>query len=424
MALSDLYPSVKVEAAFSVGSSGYLILDDETYGLLDTATLGPDDDEWTDISAYVMGVSTSRGRERMLDRYRAGKADVQLNNRDGRFSRHNSAGPYVSGGVSGVRPMRPIRVSATWDGTDYILFTGFADRWPSSRTSFGLTVTRLKATDAFKVFARNEGVPQSPVGAGETTGARINRILDEIGWSATKRNIDTGRSTVQATELSQNALGEMQLVADTEQGAFYIDENGYATFENRHALLENERSATVQATFGSPADGDLPYADPEIGDDDDLLVNKVQIARDGGTVQVVQDQQSIALNQLAVYNRTDLLNETDEEVADTAGWILRQFKDPEQRIESIVIEPAQDPDVLWPVALGARIRDRIRVKATNLDGDDLDLECFIEGISHKVSTKPFKWETKFTLSLAEAYGGFLVLDHASLGQLDSNALAY
>jgi hypothetical protein len=47
---------------------------------------------------------------------------------------------------------------------------------------------------------------------------------------------------------------------------------------------------------------------------------------------------------------------------------------------------------------------------------------FIRGISH--ATTSATWVTTFTLQSATKYGSFLVLDNATLGKLDQNALAY
>ncbi len=78
-----------------------------------------------------------------------------------------------------------------------------------------------------------------------------------------------GDTTLQATDLSGNALTELQLVQDTEMGEFYFDRRGFARFRNRAAMYTYTRSTTPQAVFGDAgwtappewnfADGTVPF---------------------------------------------------------------------------------------------------------------------------------------------------------------------
>jgi hypothetical protein len=49
-------------------------------------------------------------------------------------------------------------------------------------------------------------------------------------------------------------------------------------------------------------------------------------------------------------------------------------------------------------------------------------DCFISSISHEITVD--SWVTTWGLRDASKYGGFLVLDNATLGQLDANSLAF
>src|SRR5947199_297510 len=145
-------PVVTVEAAFSAGASTstWLHLDDAARGKLDTGTLAPDQ-TWTDISDFVLSVSTSRGSRRVespVIRYKPGPATIVLDNSDRRFDPTNLSGPYVASGVTQVTPMRAVRIRATYGGTTYDIWRGFADEWRLSYSDPSWAQVVLTATDA------------------------------------------------------------------------------------------------------------------------------------------------------------------------------------------------------------------------------------------------------------------------------------
>lgn len=308
--------------------------------------------------------------------------------------------------------------------TTYDLFRGFADsyniEYPTRTVDRGDSICTLQCTDATKVLSNYDGPEQVSQGAGETTGARVTRILNNAGWSATDRVIATGDTTLQATTLAQSAWTELLLVADTELGEIYVDGAGRVVFRNRQASLEDARSITAQAVFGDGTD-ELRYQDVELNYDDTQIRNLIQVARTGGVQQTKQDTPSQLSYLTHTWERTDLLMQNDTVAADYAGWVLYQSKDPELRFSQLKLNPRHDEDLLFPQVLGRRFGDRITVKRRPPGGGTISRDVFIRGISHDIS--PQRWETTWGLQSATKYA-FLVLDHASLGVLDSNALAF
>jgi hypothetical protein len=215
---------VIVEIGFTVGAStGTLLhLDDTARGKLDTGTLAPDA-TWTDVTADVKSVETNRGATRVVGsviRYEAGTATIALFDNSRNYDPSNLAGPYVSGGVTQVTPMRAVRVRALHNGIYYDVWRGFADSWVYEYPAPNQTVCVLRATDGFKVLGAYDRVAVASVGASENIGARVSRILTSVAWSASDRVISTGDSTAQATTLAGNALAEIQTAVDSEIGEF------------------------------------------------------------------------------------------------------------------------------------------------------------------------------------------------------------
>ena len=101
-------PAIKVEVAFQKYPADTLISGD-----------------WTDITKYVQGLSTTMGRQHELNQVGPSTATLTLTNQDGRFSPWNSGSPYYYAGA-GLTPGHPIRITATWASVSYPIFSGFA----------------------------------------------------------------------------------------------------------------------------------------------------------------------------------------------------------------------------------------------------------------------------------------------------------
>ena len=101
-------PQINVEIDFADGASfAYsLILDNISYGILDTNILGNQPADIVDITNQVMKVSTRRGRNRILSQFEAGTATVTLNDPNSDFNPQNVSSPYYGK----LLPLRKIRI--------------------------------------------------------------------------------------------------------------------------------------------------------------------------------------------------------------------------------------------------------------------------------------------------------------------------
>jgi hypothetical protein len=430
------WPQVICEGGFvattPVQPGGTLLLDDTSNGKLDTNTLGGAD-TWTDLTQWLRSGSVNRPANRQqgpVYAYQPGTASVVLMNKDGRFDPDNSGSPYWAAGATELTAMVPIRVRAVWNGISYPLFAGFTDSWTDDGQNYAghYAESTVQATDAQKVLAGINLATIGSIGSGEATGARINRILTSAGWYTGngKRTIATGDSTVQATTYGDAAWNLMQVTADSEIGELYLNGSGSLVFRNRHALLTDTRSNTSQATFSDSAATGLAYRGVTRARDDTTIANDVQVTRVGGTLQEAFDQTSINKYLfLRTYSRTDLILTDDPTALQWAQWVLYVAKNDEDRFDQIVIFPLRDPVNLWPQALGREIGDRITISRQPPGvASPITKDCFIRGITHAFDVSGGTWATTWTLQDASRYGSFLVLDNATLGRLDNNALAF
>lgn len=425
--MADL-PYLMVEVSMiAATTSTDLILDDATRGLLDTGTLAAGE-PWTDVSAYVRSFSVSTGKNRPTEKFKAGVASVVLDNSDGRFDPDNLSGPYVAAGETQLLPMTPVRLSAVWDGVAYPLFSGFADAWTCQYPGMLDAVTILDATDAQKVLAKLvAATASSPAGEGDTSGERVNRVLDFWDWPAGERDIDTGLNTFQATTLAQPVLEELDAAADSEYGDFYVDANGRPTFRQRYARSQRPRSRFAQVAFSDVKDDvDASLAIGYTGivrvGDGDLIRNVVSRGNVGGEVQTVTDSESVARYQTITDVKTDLVNDSDDQALSVATWISILFAEWEQRVASVDVIPAghPDPSYAWPKLLGLQFLDQATVVRTPPNVDAVTTEHYVQGLDWSGNAE--NWTVRVHLQSATSQLDVFILDDVTFGVLDGTGV--
>lgn len=376
---------------------------------------------WTDITASVISFSTRRGRSSALDRIEAGTATLVLENADRRFDPTFAASPYYPN----VKPMRKIRIMAIYSATLYYLFAGYVESWPPDWPGGLNATTTIRCVDAFKYFALKK---LNGAYSNEFVGDSIETWLTNIGWpGAADREIFAAASQVQSgTFVNTPALTHFQNAAEVESGIFFMSGQGKATFHNRHYRLTN--SLTSQATFDDTASATLPWLTVTSVFDDQQIWNEARVTRTGGVEQVATDTAS----QDDYFTRTLVKNLpllTDAEALSLAQWLVGIYATPIFRFTSVTLD-GNMVDALWPYMLDLSISERITVvQRPPPIGVAITQECFIEAISHEVTTDDSGtyWKTTFGLSSAEgaAGGGFWVLDSATYSVLDSTTkLAY
>lgn len=127
-------PEVKVEVAFG-------------FGPYDPEPLAMD---WDDITSDVFEISVTRGRESEFERFPASTATILLRNEDRTYDPLNTSSPYYGQ----LLPNVPIRITATVDSTEYSVWRGYVDGWPTVWSEAGFAAeVQVAATDAFKLLA-------------------------------------------------------------------------------------------------------------------------------------------------------------------------------------------------------------------------------------------------------------------------------
>ena len=416
MALPTL--GVSVDFANGPAFGNPLILDDPSTPL-GVGILADSASDSVDVSDITLRASIRRGRNRILNKFEAGSATVVLEDTNGDWVPTNTSSPYYGK----LLPLRKIRIYADYNSVRYYLYSGYITSYDTN-FQLGLesisTVT-LQCVDAFRLFSNVAFSTVAGTSAGQTTGARINNLLDVPTFPNSMRVIDTGDSTVQADPgTERDLLSALQTIENSEFGGFYIDPEGSATFLSRNTLAQ--KADGTATNFADDGTG-ISYQGIDFAYDDTLIFNDVTVNRTGGTPQTVQDTSSIETYFIHSGKREGLLIQTDAESLDQANMILQSRKDAIFRIDSIGLNLADDAETARIVAgLSLDIFDLTNITKSTPGSGSVTLELFVQGIQHDITTNT--WTTK--LFTAEPIIQAFILDSATQGTLDgaNSVLSY
>jgi hypothetical protein len=255
--------------------------------------------------------------------------------------------------------------------------------------------------------------------AGQTTGTRITKILDTIGWPASMRDIDTGLTSVQDDPATQRtALQALQTVATTEYGAIYMGADGKAVFQDR--TVTTASVANTPKVFADDGTG-IGYFDVKWVFDDTQIYNKATIARLGGSVQTVSDSASINQFFTHSYNQSGLLMQTDAEALQYAQAFIASRKDTTVRVDELTLDLQQDNYTDGTIAaLALDYFSPVKVTTSQPNNTQLSKTEQIFNIQHQI--KPDSWKVKF--GTAEPIIDGFIIGSTLYGILGTSVLSY
>jgi hypothetical protein len=409
-------PTINAIINFSTGPSfaQAMILDT---GILDTNILADSAAVIVDVSNQVNRIETRRGRTALSDQFQTGSLSLRIVDQNGDFNPENPSSPYYTY----LTPMKKVQITATYGSTIYPIFSGFITSYVTTypREAEDVTYTTIQAVDAFRLAQNAQISTVTGATAGQLSGTRVNKILDEIDWPATMRDVDAGLTTLQADPgTNRTALAALTTVAQSEYGAVYVDASGSFVFQDRAVTASSiGGTPTVFADDGSGID----YADVAWILNDVLVFNKATITRVGGSPQVALNQASIDKYFLHSYFLDNLLMQTDAVALDYAQAYVASRAETSIRCDAIILDlytPNYNSGII--AALDLDFFDPITVKTTQPGGSVLEKTLQIFGVSMAIT--PNSWKT--TLTTLEPIIDSLVLNNPIYGTLGYNVLSY
>jgi hypothetical protein len=392
-----------------------LTLDDPTYGLLGTAILGSSvvSQPTVDLTPDVRQISIKRGRNIMRDTYEAGTCTVRVVDPNSYFNPQNTSSPYFGF----LTPLRKLRVSAAVGGNSYWLFSGYTTEYKYTYPQNEVTgYVDIICSDAFRLMQQAGITTVADATAGQDTGTRIGKILDQVQWPTSMRTIDTGNTTCIADPAtSRTSLDALKNAEFSEQGAFFIDQEGTAVFLNRTNVIKkyDETPIEFNQTTG------IPYSNLTFAFDDKLIINSAGMTRVGGTQQVSEDSDSIAKYFPHQINENNLICQTDADALNIARIYVATRKETTIRIDAMTVD-LLDPDVPTATMLNLEYLKPLKITNVQPDGSTIVKTLQAQGFSWDITPNAMK----VTVTTLETPVEGFILNSATSGIIGTNTLAY
>jgi hypothetical protein len=409
-------PVINAIINFSTGAgfASPMIIDS---GVLGVNALADSTAVTVDVSDLVDSIRTNRGRTALSDVFQTGTMSLRIIDQTGAFNPMNPASPYT--GL--LNPMRKVTITATYNSATYPIFAGYITSFDTTtpKDVGEVVYTTIQAVDGFRLFQNAQITSVTDATAGQTTGTRIGKILNQVGWPSSQRDIDTGQTTVQVDPGNlRTSLGALQTIESTEYGALYMDAFGNVVFQDRQ--LTSSSVAGTPTVFNDNGTG-ISYNNALWKLDDTLVFNKASVTRVGGTAQIASNQDSIDKYFLHSYQEQNLLMESDTNALDNARAYVASRAETAIRCDAVTLDLYTDnynTGIL--AALGLDYFDPISVTTTQPGSSTLSKTLQVFGVSHDI--KPNAWKT--TLTTLEPIIDSFIIGSTISGILGTSVLSY
>ena len=376
-------PSVSVQFDFSNSPTfGYTFtIGDPNHGIIGVDTLGDVASDIVDISDQVGKISIRRGYNLLQDQFQAGTATIRVYDPTGKWNPQNTSSVYYGK----LLPLRKIRVTANTK----FLFSGYT-------TAYNYTYPKdqdigfvdIECSDAFRLFNMANVTTVTGAVAGETTGSRIDKILNTVSWPTSMRSIATGNTTVAADPATtRTSLSAIKNIEFSDQGAFYVSPTGNAVFLNRKAIIQ--KSGVNPTSFANDGTG-IGYKNIVFNFDDKLIINQANVTRSGGTLQNAYNSTSIAKYFPHSINFTDILVQTDADALDIARTYVATRAETTIRFDAMTLD-LSTPDYAAGIAaaIGLDFFDTVAIKNVGQDGTIIQKTLQCMGFNHEITPNSF-----------------------------------
>jgi hypothetical protein len=366
-----------------------------------------------DLSSSTRQIKISRGRNIMRDTYETGNCTVRVIDQDGAFNPQNPASPYFGY----LTPLRKIRVAATTPTTQSFLFSGYVTDYKYTYpTGQELGYVDINCSDAFRLFAMANVTTVGSATAGQTTGTRIEKILDQVDFPSSMRIIDTGSTTVQADPATtRSSLSALQVAEFTEQGAFFVKAGGEVEFKDRNDVVGSLAPAAIQfnQTTG------IPYSDLKYAFDDKLIINSATMTRVGGTTVSSTDADSIAKYFPHGMNVENLIAQTDTQVQQIADIYVATRKETTIRIDAMTVD-LLDPDVPTDTIIGLDYFDNVEITNVQPEGSTIVKTLQVQGLAWDITPNSMKCTVTTLEPIVEGF----IIGSSTYGIIGQSIMGY
>lgn len=306
----------------------------------------------------------------------------------------------TDGGFTGFDPLTSVDVSAAIAACDHVS-AGWGIVWLNSELTNPNTgiVGQLAYWDRVLSFTEGRSLNEAGMAAwsGDTTGGRLNRVLDIVGVDAGDRDIDVGTQICGPTILGgQTVLAYLRKLSATEQNACFVNGDGKIRFPNR-----TPASPTVVQVFSDDPLGDsaAPYAPVKPDYSYDRIINTVTADTEIGQSEPSVNAASVtAYGELfgATGGRIETMHRDGADAKATADLLTTRHGTPKTFIPTLEVTSASSL-VSRHALSGVEIGDAVTAKARPAGGGaPIVTSALVEHIEHKFPV-PTEWRAVYSL---------------------------
>ena len=413
----SLPATISVSFDFSQGATfGYpFTIGDPINGVIGVSQFASTEvpDPVVDLSSTTRSIKIQRGRSIMRDTYETGTCTVRVIDQNGDFNPQNTSSPYFGY----LTPLRKVRVAATTPTTQHFLFSGYVDSYKYSfPTGQELGYVDIVCSDAFRLFQMANIASVTGATAGQTTGTRITKLLDQVSFPTSMRITDTGSTTVQADPATaRTSLQALKAAEFAEQGAFFIRTDGTAEFKDRADVVGSLAATPIEfnQTTG------IPYSDLRYAFDDKLIINQASMTRIGGSAQVVANVDSSAKYFPHGTTLTEMIPETDAQVLDIAKIYVATRAETSIRIDAMTVD-LLDTDVPTDTMIGLDYFDNLQITNVQENGSTIVKTLQVQGLTWDITPNSMKC----TVTTLEPIVEGLIVGNANYGIIGQSIMGY
>ena len=408
---------ISVSFDFSSGATfGYpFTIGDSKYGVLGVSQLASSSVPVpiVDLTPNVRQITITRGRNVIRDQYEAGNAVVRVLDPLSYFNPQNTSSPYYGY----LTPLRKLRVSATTGTDQHFLFSGYTTEYrytyPQGQE---IGYVDIYCADAFRLFQLAQVETITDSGAGQSTGTRIGKILDQVFFPTNMRTLATGDSNCQADPATlRSSLAALKNVEFSEQGALYIDGSGTLVFKDRSDVISSIAATPIEfnQTTG------IPYKNLVYAFDDKLIINQATMTRVGGTQQFAENTASAIKYFPHSYNQSELVIDTDANALNIARTYVATRAETTIRIDAMTVD-LLDPAVPTNTMIGLDYFDVCKITNVQPDGSTIVKTLQVQGLAWNITPNAMSVTVTTLESLVDGY----VIGSTERGIIGVSAMTY
>lgn len=334
----------------------------------------------------IKSISVRRGRTREDQNYQPGTLTVALDNISGQYNPDNQSSTYFYGGRTYLDTAIKVQLLATWNSTNYTLYTGYIE---DVQVDVSLEpVTTIIATDALAIFSK---LYVSALTTNQSTKTRIETILTDIGYPSTQ--IGTGSRILVPQDVANDALSLLEEAAACEFGRFWVNREGIPYFRSWDDL------ATMPFTLSLTDFHDLYTVEYDLVNTEPgsrYRINKVNVTGNNGSSAYGFDIDTTSIADYGLYQKSySLPLNSSTDCGNLATQIVGRFAFPATRVNHIEFEAVGMVN-LWDSILTTDLNYLVNVDRTTVDGYEMQVGGFVEGLNFDIT--PESWRYSLELS--------------------------